>query len=177
MIHQVRNLRNGLNSNLDYKESKHGRQTLKIRQTILFTLQNIQIMLKHSTTNISSFWEDKRFSDDSLKNINMPSIIDNMKHYYLGSDQDLNSRILFKSTDKNIVLTVAHRGTEIESFQSSDSVTFQILEGKLRLHTWKKSVMLNKGQHLTLNDKIKYSLTTAEDSTFLLTIANKTQKV
>ena len=133
--------------------------------------------MKDQTLNtIAAFGEDKCFSDDSLRTINVPSIIDNMKHYYLSSDQDLNSRILLKSPDRKIVLTVAHRGTEIESFQSADSVTFQILEGKLRLYTRKKSVMLNKGQHLTLNEKIKYSLTTAEDSAFLLTIANQTQQ-
>ncbi|MFA5046869.1 MAG: hypothetical protein WC542_13170, partial [Paludibacter sp.] len=142
-----------------------------------FTLRNIQIMLKQTTNTKSSFLKNPGSSDDSLVNINMPSIIENMKHYYLGSDEDLNSRILLKSQTKNVILTVAHRGTEIESFQSADSVTFQILEGKLRLRTRRNSVLLNKGQHLTLNEKIKYSLTTTEDSAFLLTIANKTPQI
>lgn len=134
-------------------------------------------MKNHSMNTISTFWEDKPFFVDSLLNVNMPLIIENMKHYYLGSDQDLNSKVLLKSPHKNIILTVIHQGTEIDSFQSADSVTFQILEGKLRLHTGKKSVILFKGQHLTLNEKIKYRLTTTEDSAFLLTIANLTQRM
>ncbi|MDD3320397.1 MAG: hypothetical protein PHS59_03015 [Paludibacter sp.] len=131
--------------------------------------------MKTQTLNsTSAFCEGKPFFVDSLLNVNIPLIIDNMKHYYLGSDQDLNSKVLLRSPHKNIILTVIHQGTEIDSFQSADSVTFQILEGKLRLHTWKKSMMLNKGQHLTLNEKTKYRLTTTEDSVFLMTIANLT---
>jgi hypothetical protein len=121
-----------------------------------------------------TMWEDKRFSNESLININMPSIINKLKNYYLGADEDLNSRILLKSPAKKIVLTLAHKGIEIKSFQSDDSLTCQIIEGKIRFQTRKKSVMLNKGEHMTLNEKVKYSLTTAENSTFLLTIANKT---
>ena len=118
-------------------------------------------------------WEDNRFSNKSFININIPSVINKLKHYYLAIDEDLNSRILLKSPAKKIVLTLAHKGIEIKSFQSDDSLTCQIIEGKVRFQTRKKTVMLNKGEHLTLNEKIKYSLTTAEDTTFLLTIANK----
>ena len=38
-------------------------------------------------------------------------------------------------------------------------------------HTRKESVTLAKGQYLTLYENIKYSLTTAEDTVLLLTIA------
>jgi len=38
-------------------------------------------------------------------------------------------------------------------------------------HTPKKSVTLDKGQLLTLHDKLKYSLTTREESVLLVTIA------
>ena len=84
--------------------------------------------------------------------------------------------ILLKSPDKQIVLTALHEGTEINSFQSNDSITFQIIEGKLKFQTRKESVTLNKGQLLTLHENIKYSLTTSEETVFLLTIANSTLK-
>jgi len=116
--------------------------------------------------------DEIQYLDYTLLNLNIPSLVENMKLYHAGLLQDLNSKILLKSPGKQIVLTVAQEGTEIESFQTGDSITFQILEGKLKLHTRNESVMLDKGQYLTLHEKIKYSLTTTEDSVFLLTIAH-----
>ena len=80
--------------------------------------------------------------------------------------------ILLKSPGKQIVLTALHEGTEINSYQSNDSITLQIIEGKLRFQTRKESITLDKGQLLTLHENIKYSLSTMEETVFLLTIAN-----
>ena len=80
--------------------------------------------------------------------------------------------ILLESPGKQILLTTLHEGTEINFFQSNDSATFQVVEGKMEFRTRKESVNLNKGQLLTLHEKIKYSLTSTEDTVFLLTISN-----
>jgi quercetin dioxygenase-like cupin family protein len=69
-----------------------------------------------------------------------------------------------------------HGGTEVKSFQSNDSVTFQIIEGKLRFHVRKDTITLNEGQLMTLDENIKYSLTTQEETVFLLTISNDISK-
>ena len=82
--------------------------------------------------------------------------------------------ILLKCQDKQMVLIALHEGTGIKSFQSNDSVTFQIIEGKLKFQTRKESVTLEKDQLLTLHEKIDYILTTNEETVFLLTIANGT---
>ena len=84
--------------------------------------------------------------------------------------------ILLNSRDKQLLLTALHEGTEIESFQSNDSITFQIIEGKLSFHTRKESVTLDTGQLLTLREKIRYRLTSREETVFLLTIANGTSR-
>jgi quercetin dioxygenase-like cupin family protein len=84
--------------------------------------------------------------------------------------------ILLKSPEKQIILTAMHEGTEILSFQANDSVTFQIIEGKLRFHHRKDIVTLNKGQLMTLNDNIKYRLTSDEETVFLLTISGTNPK-
>jgi hypothetical protein len=80
--------------------------------------------------------------------------------------------ILMNSDAKQIVLTTLEGGTEIKSFQSNYSITFQIIEGLLKFHTRKESVIIGKGQMLTLWEKIRYSLTTREETVFLLAIAN-----
>ncbi|MGA1977044.1 MAG: hypothetical protein ABSG89_04230 [Bacteroidales bacterium] len=104
----------------------------------------------------------------------LPTLIDNLKHSYSWLEGELNAMILLKSPGKQIMLTALHKGTEIFSFQSHDSITFQIIEGKLRFHTRKESVNLDKGQLLTLRENIKYSLTTREETVFLMTIAKGT---
>jgi quercetin dioxygenase-like cupin family protein len=112
--------------------------------------------------------------DSSLRSYDLPVLIEKMKHSHTWAKGELNAMILLNSPDKQIVLTALHEGTEINSFQSNDSITFQIIEGKLKFHTRKESVTLDKGQLLTLQDNIKYSLKTREETVLLLTIANGT---
>jgi len=107
----------------------------------------------------------------SLFTFDLPSLVENMKHSHSWLKGELNAKILLNSPGKQILLTALHEGTEITSFQSDDSITLQIIEGKLRFHSRKESVTLDKGQLLTLHEKIKYSLTTREETVFLLTIA------
>jgi quercetin dioxygenase-like cupin family protein len=108
----------------------------------------------------------------SVHTFDLPALIERMKHSHSWAKGELNAMILLKSPDKQIVLTALHEGTKISSFQSSDSITFQIIEGKLRFHTRKESLTIDKGQLLTLHENIKYSLTSRKETVFLLTIAN-----
>jgi len=110
----------------------------------------------------------------SLLMFDLPALIEMMKHSNTWAKGEINAMILLKSPGKQIVLTALHEGTEINSFQSDDSVTFQIIEGKLKLYTRKESVILDKGQLMTLHDNIRYRLTSTEETVFLLTIANGT---
>ncbi|MDD2197415.1 MAG: hypothetical protein PHW91_09565 [Bacteroidales bacterium] len=85
----------------------------------------------------------------------------------------LYSKVLVNKPGKQVVLTALHEDMEIDAFQSNDSVTFQVIEGKLKLHTRKESIILKEGQLFSLYDNIKYSLTTAEKTMFLLTIVDE----
>ena len=106
----------------------------------------------------------------------VPAMAEKMKHEQNWMNGELNSMILLKTPYKQIVLTVLHDGTEIESFQSNQSITFEIIEGKLMFHTRKETVLLEKGQIIALHENIKYSLTISEDSVLLLTIATGAQQ-
>jgi quercetin dioxygenase-like cupin family protein len=120
----------------------------------------------------SSLSGDNRSRKATMHTFDLPALIKKMKRECTWLQGELDARILLKSPHKQIVLTALHKGTEIISFQSNDSITIQIIEGKLRFHTRKESVVLENGQLLTLHEKIKYSLTTNEDTVLLLTIAN-----
>jgi len=109
-----------------------------------------------------------------LMAFDLPILIEKMKSTPAWTHGELNAMVLMKGPVKKIVLTALHAGTEIKSFQSDDSVTFQIIEGKLKFHTDRGSVILDKGQLLLLQEKTDYSLTTKEDTVLLLTIAKGT---
>ena len=108
----------------------------------------------------------------TLLTFDLPSLIEKMKCENTWTNKEYNAVILLERSDNHIVLAKLHEGTKISSFQSNDLITFQIIEGKLMFRTGKESVTLNKGQLLTLNEKIKYSMTTKEETVFLLTISN-----
>jgi quercetin dioxygenase-like cupin family protein len=83
---------------------------------------------------------------------------------------ELYSKILLKTPDKQIILTLVPKGTEINFIQTTDKSTFQIIEGKMNFHTNEESINLEIGQFITLRDNIKYNLTSREETVFLLTI-------
>lgn len=112
--------------------------------------------------------------DTAFLKSDLPEIIQNMKHERTWGEGELNSRILLNSPAKKIILTILHEKTEIRFFQSNDSITFQVIEGKLKLHLRKGSVNLYKGEMLKLSEKIKYSFDSVEETVFLLTIASGT---
>lgn len=120
----------------------------------------------------SALYQDIGSQSPSLSVFDLPILIAKMKKQQHWEKGELNSMILLKTPDKQIVLTTLHEGTEIDSFQSNDSITFQIIEGKLMFHTRKESVMIDRGQLWTLHENIKYSLTADEDTVLLMTIAN-----
>ena len=100
----------------------------------------------------------------------LTGIIKNMKLSPVWEEGGLNAMVLCKKPEKKIVLTALHKGTKIDSYQANDSITFQVMEGKLEFRAAKESVMLKKGHMLTLHEKIKYILKSREETVYMLTI-------
>lgn len=109
----------------------------------------------------------------SLFAFDLPSLIETMKNNHTWVKGELNAMILFDNPDKKIILATLHEGTEIKSFQSSDSFSLQIIEGVLNFSSPEESVTLNKGQLLVFRKKMKYSLTTSEETVLLMSITNE----
>jgi hypothetical protein len=108
----------------------------------------------------------------SRSGFDLPVLTERLKSSRTWALGELSAKILLKSACKQILLTALHAGTEIKSFQSGESLSLQIIEGSLKFHSDKESVTLEKGQLLTIYEKVDYCLTCAEDTVFLLTIAN-----
>jgi hypothetical protein len=106
----------------------------------------------------------------SYLSIHLPALIDNMKHDKMWKKGKLSSMILLKSPEKKVVLTLIPEGTEISSFQTNDSATFQIAEGRLVFYFEDEYVNLNTNEILTINKKIDYSYYSIVDTALLLTL-------
>jgi hypothetical protein len=108
-------------------------------------------------------------------NFDIPSLIETLKQDPSWSRRELSTMVLLKSPVKNIVLTILPAGIEIKSVQLNDTITYQILEGKLKFQIRNESVVLGKGELLKLNEKTKYQFDSLEESAFLLTSENSIQ--
>ena len=129
-------------------------------------------MDKESLNTGTPLYKDISSLDMDLLTYDLPKLIAGMKHKHNRSEDNPDSMILLNCLDKKVVLIVLHEGTGFRSFQSNESVTFQIIDGELAFHSRKESVILEKGQFLTLHEKIDYTLQSNEETVFLLTIAN-----
>lgn len=109
-------------------------------------------------------------TDFSSLGFDLSTLILNMKDNDDWKSGELNSFVLLNSSAKKIVLTVIHNRTEVNSFQSGDSVAIQIIEGKIKFHSALEAIELRAGQRLVLHDKIEFRLTSLEESSFILTI-------
>lgn len=98
----------------------------------------------------------------------LPTLIENLKKSHAWLKGELNSLILLNNPEKQILLTALHEGMEINSFQSKDSITIQIIEGRLEFHTRNETVTLFEEQSFRFDENVNFSLTTNEETMFLL---------
>ncbi len=125
------------------------------------------------TLKTNSYSEMNKPEINSIHSLKLLRLFEKMKLKRTWMKGELNSKILVNTSEKQIVLTTIHEDTEIDSFQSNDSVTFQVIGGKLKLHTRKESIILSEGQFLVLHEHVKYRLTATAETVFLMTIANR----
>jgi len=121
--------------------------------------------------------EPPYIKDNSLSNasqlcFDFPVLINKMKLECVSKNGEPKAKILLNNHEKQIMLTVLHESTEINSFQGNDSISIQVIEGKLKFHTRKESVTIEKGQFLKLYENIKYNYESVEETVFILIIRN-----
>jgi mannose-6-phosphate isomerase-like protein (cupin superfamily) len=115
---------------------------------------------------------NRRMLKDSLREIDISYVIDNLKMDHLWEIRELDSTVLYRSPEINILLVKMEKGTEITSVQQYHSVTFRILKGKLKLHIRNGSLNLNEGESLMLYERTKYRIASMEPTALLLTLAS-----
>jgi hypothetical protein len=108
-------------------------------------------------------------------NFDIPTLIETLKQEPSWSRKELSTMVLLKSPVKNIVLTLMPAGIEIRSVQLNDTISYKVLEGKLKFQISNELIILGKGELLELNEKTKYQFDSLEESAFLLTSENTIQ--
>ena len=99
-----------------------------------------------------------------------PAIIKDLKGKQNWKNGELGSVILLRKPRLKVLLTVLHEGTEIVSNLVNDSATIKVLEGRLIIHVRNESLLLNEGEHVVIDEKLKFSLDSIEETAFLLTL-------
>lgn len=106
----------------------------------------------------------------------LPAIVRRLKKEESWSKGELSSVILLQSPSVKVLLTLLPGDTEVISYQADDSITFQILEGSLVVHIRNESIRLNEGEVLTLDEKIKYSFDSVEETAVLMTLVSQKEE-
>ncbi len=138
-------------------------------------VRNLNISMETQKTNTKPYLHNiSKSLTASLMAFDLPILIERMKHTPTWTIEELHAEVLFKSDVRQIVLTALRAGTEIESYQSDCSITIQVIEGNIKIHTRNGSISIGQGKMLLIKEKMKYSLTTGEDAVLLLTIVKDT---
>ncbi|WP_301922660.1 cupin domain-containing protein [Ferruginibacter sp.] len=111
--------------------------------------------------------------DAPLVSINIPVFIEQLKQEAAWKESDRNTITVFKTNGMRIVLIALHKGAEMATHTANGIISVQVLEGQMKFTADPQTVVLNKGQMLTLHALIPHSVLAIEETVFLLTLSTK----
>ena len=115
--------------------------------------------------------ENKAKSEKELNAFNLSSALMEMKQEESWHKHGRSSRTLHKVGAMRLVLNSMKAGTEIKTHHANGPISVHCIEGKLKFKTEERSVTLEKGGLLTLDELVKHSVEALEETTFLLTLS------
>lgn len=115
--------------------------------------------------------EDNAKVNQELNTFNLASHIAAMKQDDSWDKHGRSSKTLHKVGAMRLVLNSMKAGTEIKTHHANGPISVHCLEGKIKFSAEERSVTLEQGALLTLEELVKHSVEAIEESTFLLTIA------
>ena len=115
--------------------------------------------------------EGDRLLNAPLVEMDLNNFIRQIKQESTWANTDRNSITIFKSDSMRIVLMGMHQNAELKTHTANGIISVQVLEGKINFTAEQKTVVLEKGQMIALQEKIPHSVLAAEESFFLLTLA------
>lgn len=125
-------------------------------------------------TNIDATYnrpEGDRKIDSPVLLIDLPSYIDQIKNEKAWEENDRNAITIFKTDKMRIVLVALHKKAKMETEHPENTLSLQVLKGKINVATTYASTEVDKEMILTLHEKIPYTISALKKSIFLLTLA------
>ena len=116
--------------------------------------------------------EGDRLIDAALVNIDLPSIMKELKEETSWKDGRRNAITVFKTDALRIVLIALHKDSEMARHVADGIISVQVLNGRIKFLTDQKTIELNEGQMLALHEQIPHSVKALQESFFLLTLAS-----
>ncbi|MGH2649551.1 MAG: hypothetical protein ACRDE8_18375 [Ginsengibacter sp.] len=114
--------------------------------------------------------EGDRQIDSPVLSIDIPSFIEKIKNENAWQESDRNAITVFKSDKMRILLVALHRKAEIQTAHPDNVLSIQVLKGKIGVIADVKQTHADKGQIITLHDKIPYKIKALKKSLILLTV-------
>lgn len=111
-----------------------------------------------------------RSTDAELVNIDLPSLMEQIKQEPSWKNGNRNAITVFKTSGLRIVLIALHEGAEMARHTAGGLISVQVLEGRIQFNTDHQSVELSQGQMLALHEYIPHSVRALKETTFLLTL-------
>ena len=115
--------------------------------------------------------EGDRAIDSTHLLLDLPSLIQQIKTEDAWQKNDRNAITIFKTSGMRIVLVAMHAHAEMQTHTTDGNLSVQVLEGIIQFKTPDASLVINKGQLVTLHGGIAHSVLASEESVFMLTIA------
>lgn len=106
-----------------------------------------------------------------LKTFRIPTLIDQMKQEEIWYKSGRNAKTVLKTPWMRLVLNTMKAGTGIKKHQTKGPISIHCIEGELKLNVEDSSVILQKGDLLTLEENTLHSVDALQETAFLLTIA------
>ncbi len=115
--------------------------------------------------------EGQRMLNARLVEIDLNKFIAELKQETTWADSDHNSITVFKSDTSTIVLIGMHKNAELKEHTTIGNISLQVLDGEINFFAEQQTLLLGKGQMVTLEANIPHSVTALKESFFLLTLA------
>lgn len=115
--------------------------------------------------------EGDRLLNAPLIKMDLNASMEQLRNEPAWKENDRNAITMFKSEKLRIVLIGLHEGAELKTHTAEGTISVQVLEGNINFNTEQQSAFLNKGQMISLQEKIPHSVVAAKESFFLLTLA------
>lgn len=108
---------------------------------------------------------------DPLLEIDLQSLISNIKQGENWAEKELHSTIIYKSDVMRMVLMGLHKNAELKPHTAKGDISLQVLHGEIVFAANDRSVNLRKDQMIALKEGVMHSVKANQESFLLLTIA------